>query len=197
MSASVPVGGVLTATSGCSDPVVNGVSSGVAACALSVTDSANRPVALNANGTLPTSTPDTYTATVTATDLVGNPAASVSASYIVVAPPPAAYTVCQLGYDPTKAKKAGSAYGVSLRLCDSAGNNVTSGMVLVATVVNPGGFSANAPGNSNPSNEFSYSSGWYSFNLKTTGLPVGNLTLAFVVAGDPTGTVYSAPFKLK
>ena len=200
-SASVPVGGVLTATFGCSDPVVNGVASGVEGCVLSVANSAGASVPLNPNGSLPTSTAGTFTATVMATDVVGNLAADVSAQYTVVAPPPPTYTVCQLGYNPNSAKKAGSAYGFSLRLCDSAGNNVSSSsIVLEVTVVNPGNFpvqSANAPGGSNPANQFVFSGGSYSYNLKTSGLPTGSLRLEFKVIGDTTGTVYSAPFKLK
>lgn len=203
-SDSVPVGGALTATFGCSDPVsptVNGVSSGVASCVFNVTAADGAQVPLNLNGSLPTSTAGTYTATVTAIDVVGNPAATASATYTVVAPPPPTYTVCSpLGYDPNQAKKVGSAYAISLRLCDSTGNNVSSSsIVLVATVVNPGGFPATpyAPGGSNPTNEFVYANGWYTFNLKTSGLPPGNLTLAFVIKGDPSATLYSAPFKLK
>ena len=104
------------------------------------------------------------------------------------------------GYNPTVAKNVGSAYGFSFKLCDAAGKIVSSSsIVLVAKVVNPGGYPAvpMAPGGSNPGNEFIFGNGGYSYTLKTTGLPVGDMTLTFVVKGDPSATIYSLPFKLK
>ena len=108
--------------------------------------------------------------------------------------------MCSLGYSPTQAKNVGSAYNFSFKLCDTAGKYVSSSsLVLVATVINPGGFPAvpTPPGGSNPGNEFIFGSGGYSYSLKTTGLPAGDLTLAFVVKGDTSGTIYTLPFKLK
>ena len=66
-------------------------------------------------------------------------------------------------------------------------------------MVNPGGIPAvpMSPGGSNPGNEFIFGNGGYSYTLKTTGLPAGDLTLAFMVKGDPSGTIYTLPFKLK
>ena len=67
--------------------------------------------------------------------------------------------------------------------------------MLVAKVVNPGGYPAvpMAPGGSNPGNEFIFGNGGYSYTLKTTGLPAGDMTLAFVVKGDPSGDVVLPP----
>ena len=82
--------------------------------------------------------------------------------------------MCNLGYNPTVAKNVGSAFTFSFKLCDSAGKNVSSSsIVLVAKVVNPGGYPAvpMAPGGSNPGNEFIFGNGGYSYTLKTTGLP--------------------------
>ena len=122
-----------------------------------------------------------------------------ASSYTTVAAAPK-YVVCNLGYNPTVAKNVGSAYGFSFKLCDAAGKNVSSSsIVLVATVVNPGGYPAvpMAPGGSNPGNQFIFGNSAYSYTLKTTGLTAGDLTLAFTVKGDPSGTIYTLPFKLK
>ncbi|MET0663089.1 MAG: hypothetical protein ABWZ42_08155, partial [Ilumatobacteraceae bacterium] len=191
-SSQITVGGTVTATFGCA-----GAAAGVASCVLTL------------DGVFISSTPGqvvlpvaqqakTYDVVVTATPLAGT-AETISKSYTAVPPPPK-YTVCSLGYNPAQAKTVGSAYGFSFKLCDAAGKNVSSSsIVLVAKVVNPGGYPAvpMAPGGSNPGNEFIFGSGAYSYTLKTTGLPPGEMTLTFVVKGDPSGTIYSLPFKLK
>ena len=109
---------------------------------------------------------------------------------------PPKYKLCiPLGYNATVAKNVGSAYGFSFKLCDAAGKNVSSSsIVLVATLVNPGRYPAvpMAPGGSNPGNEFIFGNSAYSYTLKTTGLAAGDMTLEFVVKGDPTGTSLAA-----
>ena len=189
----VTVGGSVTANWGCS----GGAAAGVASCVLTL------------DGAVISSTPGqvvlpaatqvrTYNLVVTATPLAG-PTETATASYTAVAAAPK-YVVCSPTYSPGTAKKVGSAYNFSFKLCDAAGKNVSSSsIVLVAKVVNPGGTTAvpMAPGGSNPGNEFIFSNGCYNYTLKTTGLPAGDLTLAFVVKGDPAGTLYSLPFKLK
>ncbi len=191
-SSQITVGGSVTATFGCA-----GAAAGVTSCVLTL------------DGTAISSTPGqvvlpaaqqarSYVVGVTATGLTGN-TETVTASYTAVAPAPK-YVVCSPTYSPGTAKKVGSAYSFSFKLCDAAGKNVSNkNIVLVAAVVNPGGIPAvpMAPGGSNPGNEFIFSNGCYNYTLKTTGLPAGDLTLAFVVKGDPTGTLYSLPFKLK
>jgi hypothetical protein len=191
-SPQVTVGGSVTATWGCA-----GAAAGVASCKLTL------------DGALISSTPGQvvlpaqqvgpHAVAVTATSLTGS-TETAGASYTTVAAPPK-YNLCiPLGYNATVAKNVGSAYGFSFKLCDAAGKNVSSSsIVLVATVVNPGGYPAvpMAPGGSNPGNEFIFGNSAYSYTLKTTGLPAGDMTLEFVVKGDPTGTKYSLPFKLK
>ena len=188
----VTVGGSVTANWGCS----GGAAAGVASCILTLDGAfvSSTPGQI----VLPAATAKTYTLLVTATPLSG-PVETATASYTAVAAAPK-YVVCNLGYNPTVAKNVGSAFTFTFKLCDSAGKNVSSSsIVLVAKVVNPGGYPAvpMAPGGSNPGNEFIFGNSGYSYTLKTTGLPPGDMTLTFVVKGDPSGTIYSLPFKLK
>jgi hypothetical protein len=76
---------------------------------------------------------------------------------------------------------------VKVTVCDAAGRSAASaGIVLHATGVDGG--PASAPGNSQPGNNFRYTSdsGSYQYNLKTDGLADGTHRFTFTVGGDPT-----------
>ncbi len=144
-----------------------------------------------ANGSAIPTTPGTHTFTVNATDNVGNAAATVTVTYTV------AYRIC-LQYNPNQAKTIGSAYPIEVRLCDAAGNNLSSASIsLQATTVDgtidPG---PNDSGNSNFGYFFRFDLGSYKYNLKTDGLSPGMHTLFFTVSTAP-GVQFSAPFRLK
>ena len=81
-----------------------------------------------ANGSAIPTTPGTHTFTVNATDNVGN-SSSAQVTYTV------GYRIC-LQYNPNQAKNIGSAYPIEVRLCDAAGNNLSSASIsLQATTV--------------------------------------------------------------
>ena len=109
------------------------------------------------------------------------------------------YGICAL-YDTQKPKKAGSTIPIKLNLCAADGSNLSSpNIVLHATSLtylsgNAAG-EPRAPGNSQPQNNFRFTSPSYHFNLKTTGLATGAWMLNFTVGGDPT--VYGTPFAIK
>lgn len=109
------------------------------------------------------------------------------------------YGICAL-YDTQKPEKAGSTIPIKLNLCAADGSNLSSpDIVLQATSLTYLSGSAEgapeAPGNSQPNNNFRFTSPSYHFNLKATGLASGKWTLNFTVGGDPT--VYSTPFVIK
>ena len=185
ISIGIPSGGTyivnqaVTASYACADG-----GSGVATCA--------GPVA---NGSaLDTTQPGTIPFVVSAADHVNN-ASSASASYMV------SYNVC-LQYDASKVKHAGSVVPIKVRLCDAAGNNLSSSAVVVTAVdLTRVGSSVNGvvedAGNANPDNNFRFdaASQTYIFNLSTAGLSTGTWTVNFTVAGDPV--VHTAAFQIK
>ncbi len=117
------------------------------------------------------------------------------------------YRIC-LNYNPNTAKNIGSAYSVSIRLCDA--NAPTTGVTLTALTVDgsadPG---PGAPGGSNPAYVFTFDGkDSYSYTIKTTGLSAGRHDLYFTSAPVPnrsalslaelqTLATYSTPFTLR
>ena len=103
-----------------------------------------------------------------------------------------AYQVACL-YDQTKYVKSGSTVPIKLQLTDGNGVNVSSSSIVLTAlqVTNTGTLTAadaQAPGNSNPDNNFRYdaASNSYQFNLSTKGLASGAYTLSFTAGSDPT-----------
>lgn len=192
----------LTATFSCDDPIAAGIASGVSACSLAVDDGSGLVVVATSDGTeatvvLPASNPGSYDLVVAATDVAGNhDGAAASASYGV------GYGVC-LEYDPTQTKNIGSNYTIRLHLCDADGANLSArGIVLTAiSITDASGGAVALPlysGNSNQPFTFRYSNGAqsYIYNLDTSGMPPGPLTLAFT-ASDTGALEYHAPFALE
>lgn len=109
------------------------------------------------------------------------------------------FNICLL-YDPTKAKKSGSAYPIKIQLCDVNGNNVSSADVVVHAV-NIQQVSTSAygevitAGNANPDNNFRFDDDFYILNLKTTGLSTGVYNLYFTAGNDPV--LHSVQFQVK
>lgn len=150
--------------------------SGVATCVGNVANGAGIDTASVGNKTF----------TVTGTDNVGN-VRVLTVPYIVT------YKIC-LQYDPTSPFHGNSA-PIRLRLCDANDVNVSSpGIVVHATVVNPGAIPATST--ANPTNDFLFNSGQggYIYVLNTKPLSAGSYTLEFTVTGDPI--THSAPFRL-
>lgn len=109
------------------------------------------------------------------------------------------FNICLL-YDPTKAVKSGATYPIKIQLCDANGNNVSSpDIVLHATgvslVSSESVGEVMAAGNANPDNNFRFDSGFYIFNLKTTGLDTGVYNLHFTAGTDPV--VHTVQFQVK
>lgn len=111
------------------------------------------------------------------------------------------YGVCLL-YDPAVGKKAGSTYPIKIRLCDSAGGNLSSpGVTLHAREAKRA--SADQPllvddsGNANPDSNFRYDAtlDGYVFNLSTKGYLPGTYTLTLTAGSD--GVVHIVTFALK
>lgn len=150
--------------------------SGVATCVGNVANGAAIDTASVGNKTF----------TVTGTDNVGNVRAR-TVPYIVT------YKIC-LQYDPT-APFHGNFVPIRLQLCDANDVNVSgAGIIVHATVVNPGAIPATST--ANPTNDFLFNSGQggYVYVLNAKGLPAGSYTLQFTVTGDPI--THSAPFIL-
>jgi hypothetical protein len=150
--------------------------SGLASCAGNV-----------ASGTgIDTASVGNKTFTVTGTDNVGN-VRTLTVPYIVT------YKIC-LQYDPTRPFH-GNFVPIRLQLCDANDVNVSApGIIVHATVVNPGAIPATSI--ANPTNDFLFNSGMggYVYVLNAKGLPAGSYTLEFTVTGDPI--THSAPFIL-
>lgn len=109
------------------------------------------------------------------------------------------FNICLL-YDPTKAKNSGAAYPIKIQLCDINGNNVSAESIVVHAV-NVQQVSSQAfgevitAGNANPDNNFRFTSGSYTLNLKTTGLSTGVYKLWFTAGDDPV--LHSVEFQVK
>ena len=140
--------------------------------------------------------------TVVATDNAGNTFTSALTNVFI------GLRIC-LNYNPNSAKNIGSAYSVSITLCDPnapPATNVTLTALTIDGTVDPG---PGAPGGSNPAYAFTFDGrGSYSYTIKTTGLPIGRHDLYFtaaLVANRGGLTVpqlqalatYSTPFTLK
>lgn len=109
------------------------------------------------------------------------------------------FNICLL-YDPSKAVKSGATYPIKLQLCDNNGNNVSSADITVHAV-GQGLVSSSsygdviAAGNANPDNDFRFDSGFYIYNLKTTGLSTGVYNLYFTAGMDPV--LHTVQFQVK
>jgi hypothetical protein len=98
----------------------------------------------------------------------------------------------RLLYDPSIAKKSGSAYPIKIQLCDDRGNNLSSPSIVVHAV-GVTLISTNAPvqfddtGNANPDFDFRYDSSLagYIFNVSTKGFGTGTYSLTFTAGQDP------------
>jgi hypothetical protein len=190
----------VTATFSCAD-----LESGVDSCALldGTTVLWSSESGEQTEYVIDTSQSGTKSLSVRAIDKVGNELTTTPQDIVV------GFRTC-LNYDPNKAKKAGSAYSISITLCDSDGTPVpASGITLTALTVDgmndPG---PGAPGGSNPAYVFSNDgNSTFSYTIKTTGLAKGNHTLYFTTLSVPDRDVpledlqglatNSAPFKLK
>ena len=109
------------------------------------------------------------------------------------------YDLCLL-YDDRADHHSGSTVPIRLRLCDTAGDNLSdAGIAVTATgLVNlDTGESAavTSAGKANPGGMFRYDAdlAGYIFNLKTTGLSHGTWELTFSVAGSD-GVAYTTTF---
>jgi len=128
----------------------------------------------------------------TATDGAGNRAHSEFTVDVV-------YGICTQ-YDSEKPKQAGSTIPLKLELCAADTSNLSSSSIVLHAVslthvsTNVTG-EPEAPGNSQPDNDFRFTSPGYQFNLQTTGLAAGSWTLDFTVSGSPT--IYHVPFMIK
>ncbi len=106
-------------------------------------------------------------------------------------------------FDQSRSHRVGSTVPLRVRLCDDAGQNLSSpDTVLTATgLVKLDGSASSAlaedSGNANPDSDFRYDepSGQYIFNLATKSLSAGTWQLDVVVSGDPT--TYKVTFDLR
>ena len=174
--------------------------SGIKSCEL-FRDDETTPVSTT-QGTYTVGSADvgTSTFTVKATDVAGN-TSTIERTKVF-----AAYKVCW-NYNPNTPKKSGSAYSVSITLCDPAGpsTGVTLTALTVDEINDPG---PGAPGGSNPAYTFTLDNkGSYSYTIKTTGLSPG-LHYLYFMAGtvDRAGltteqlqdlAIFATPFTIK
>jgi pectin methylesterase-like acyl-CoA thioesterase len=146
---------------------------------------------------LDTTAPGAKTFAVNTTDEAGNQTAKT-----------VGYTVgfkLETLYDVDKEHKAGSTVPFKLQLLDNAGANLSSADKVVHAVgvglVSSNTYGPpNAPGNSNPGQNFRFDptlgeAGGYTYNLKTTGYAPGTYRLYFTVGADPH--VYTTQFQVR
>jgi hypothetical protein len=103
-------------------------------------------------------------------------------------------------YDQTKVHQSGSTIPIKLKITDANGNNLSSaGTVVTAVGISLVSTSVYGPvedsGNSNPDNNFRFTSDSYTYNLQTTGLATGLYNLYFTVGTDPT--LHTVQFQIK
>ncbi|HMD45721.1 MAG TPA: hypothetical protein VKG43_06155, partial [Acidimicrobiales bacterium] len=167
VNGSYAIGQTVDASYSCDDG-----GSGVASCSGTVPSGA----------ALDTSTPGTYTFSVTGTDNVGNTTVA-SVTYTV------AYRICT----PLPPVLLGPAVLFTVQLCDASGNNLTTGSTSVTALTVDGSTPAVSflP---DPTNQFLYVDAIRTdfYTLNAAGLAPGPHTLQFSVAGDPT--VHSLSF---
>jgi hypothetical protein len=192
-SATVTPGGALTAGFTCSDGVVGGPAvSGIASCTAVVTGPGVNQTVAN-GGALPTSTPGTYTLTVTAVDNAGNVPTTASRTYVVE------FKVC-LGYNASKPQPKGGTYVLKFTLCDASGRTIVLDPSVSVTAVTIDGTTAppaNFQGSSNLGFEFRRNDdGSYIYNLNTDRIDLGTHTLEFTVGGS-SSLNYFLPFTLR
>lgn len=111
------------------------------------------------------------------------------------------YQICLL-YDSSVAKKSGSAYPITLQLCDANGHNVSSASIVlqalgVTQANNNSRVAFDDTGNANPDFDFRYGATFegYIFNLSTKGYGTGIYSLSFTAGADRT--VHTASFAVK
>jgi hypothetical protein len=82
----------------------------------------------------------------------------------------------------------GATLALVLKLTDAAGKNLSSSTVALHAIGIDGTMVAPAPGNSQPGQNFRFirSNPSYQYNIKTSGLAVGNHSLAYTAGRDPT-----------
>jgi hypothetical protein len=125
-----------------------------------------------------------HTFGVDATDGVGH-VTTTTVNYSVT------YNVCLL-YDPTK--PSNGIVPIRLRLCDAAGQNLSSAsLAATATHLDGAPPPPNFVGRTNLGFAFRYDAtlGGYVYNLDTRSLSNGTHTMTFTVAGDPVPHVVS------
>jgi hypothetical protein len=103
-------------------------------------------------------------------------------------------------YDQTKVHQSGSTIPIKLEITDANGNNLSSaGLVVTAVGISLVSTNAYGPvedsGNSNPDNNFRFTSDSYTYNLQTTGSATGVYYLYFTVGSDPT--LHTVQFQIK
>jgi hypothetical protein len=97
-----------------------------------------------------------------------------------------------LQFDNSQPVQSGSTVSILLELTDAAGDDLSAPSVVVhadylVRVSDPSQahLAVQAPGKSQPGNNFKYDSGAERFNLKTKGLVAGTYELFFSITGDP------------
>jgi hypothetical protein len=88
--------------------------------------------------------------------------------------------------DLSKAVHQNATLPVKIQLTSSTGANLSSATVTVHAVGIDATTIAPAPGSSQPGQNFTYSSGSYQYNVKTTTLSAGQHTLTYTAGNDPT-----------
>ena len=146
---------------------------------------------------LDTATAGAKTFTVSTSDMAGNQS-TLTVNYTV------GFALARL-YDENKENKSGSTVPLKLQLLDHAGANLSSaGRVIHAVGVGLASANTygppNAPGNSNPDQNFRFdptlgATGGYIYNLKTTGYAPGTYRLYFTVGADPH--LYTTQFRVR
>ena len=103
-------------------------------------------------------------------------------------------------YDQMKVHQSGSTIPIKLKITDANGNNLSAaGLIVTAVGISLVSTSVYGPvedsGNSNPDNNFRFTSDSYTYNLQTTGFATGVYYLYFTVGADPT--VHTVQFQIK
>jgi probable HAF family extracellular repeat protein len=99
------------------------------------------------------------------------------------------YNIC-VGFDQTRAARAGSVIPIKLDLCSASGIGSPSPSVVLKTktlvkLSSTASTDVQDAGDANPDSDFRYVGPGYIFNLQTTGLTTGTWDLVFTVTGDP------------
>lgn len=127
--------------------------------------------------------------------------AAVEWDYVTLRNSVPTFNVCAL-YDQSRAVRAGATVPIKLRLCDSAGANLSSASTIVRAisvirVSDSVSSQVEDAGNANPDDNFRYdiSLEGYMFNFQTTGLESGTYRLNFKAGDDPS--THSVQFQVR